>query len=214
MDQVETSQDPMAEYYRLKKRNKRIAITWVVAPIATLALILVVYAIATFVITNMAGSGGSNPVLSTIMSIVRVVMGLLGIVAVVGMLVSVPMCVIYLAKRVPMPGAVFDERSGKGDQSEVPEEIKNWNWGAAGLTWIWGASHRVWLSFLTFIPLVGFIMRFVLGSKGNEWAWRAEKWESVEAFKKEQEKWRVVGIVFFIFSLLSVLGQLTNGGRY
>jgi len=32
-------------------------------------------------------------------------------------------------------------------------------------------------------------MWIVLGLKGNEWAWRARKWESIEQFKSSQENW-------------------------
>lgn len=45
-------------------------------------------------------------------------------------------------------------------------------------------------------------MMIVLGIKGNEWAWRNNKWESVEQFISSQNKWKPWGIIFFILAIL------------
>jgi membrane protein YqaA with SNARE-associated domain len=37
-------------------------------------------------------------------------------------------------------------------------------------------------------------MLFILGAKGNEWAWRNKRWESVEHFQRVQQKWTEWGI--------------------
>jgi hypothetical protein len=105
----------------------------------------------------------------------------------------------------------FDARSGQGDNSEVPEEIKGWNWGAAGLGWVWGIYHGVWLSLLAFVPFVGFFWWIVMGLKGNEWAWQSGKWQSVEAFQASQRKWKIWGILFLIVGfLLGFVGAMIN----
>ena len=41
-------------------------------------------------------------------------------------------------------------------------------------------------------------MAFVLGAKGNEWAWRNKKWESVEHFHSVQKIWATVGLVIVL----------------
>lgn len=102
--------------------------------------------------------------------------------------------------------AAYDERSGWGRQSEFPMELLGWNWGAAGLTWIWGWRHRVWISLLALLPGVGLIMFIFLGINGNEWAWKARKWESVEVFLATQKKWRPWGIAAFSIFALLMLG--------
>tara|TARA_Y100000310_G_scaffold260903_1_gene270042 strand:+ start:11206 stop:11379 length:174 start_codon:yes stop_codon:yes gene_type:complete len=51
-------------------------------------------------------------------------------------------------------------------------------------------------------------MVIVLGIKGNEWAWRAQKWESVEKFQTSQNKWKPWGIVFFVLILLSIISNI------
>ncbi|MDR0528548.1 MAG: pilin [Zoogloeaceae bacterium] len=76
---------------------------------------------------------------------------------------------------------------------KIPDGVKGWSWGAFWLTWIWGLSHRVWSSLLVFIPFFGFVMWFVLGFKGREWAWEKGRWESVEDFNESQRRWSVAG---------------------
>ena len=95
----------------------------------------------------------------------------------------------------------LDNTSGLGDIALIPEEIKGWNWAAFLFTWIWGIGNSVWISLLALVPYVGFIMHFILGAKGNEWAWRAKKWESVEHFKKTQGKWKKWALGFLLVYL-------------
>ncbi len=92
-----------------------------------------------------------------------------------------------------------ENTSGQRRLSTIPEEVKGWNWGAFLLNWIWGVGNNVWIALLAFIPFVSFIMGIVLGIKGNEWAWRNKKWDSIEHFKKTQRTWGIVGIVLIVF---------------
>jgi len=71
-------------------------------------------------------------------------------------------------------------------------------------SWIWGIVNHVWIAFVVFV-LPG-IWNFVLGAKGNEWAWKAKQWESIDAFKKHQKAWKPWAIILFILGLLSVVG--------
>jgi hypothetical protein len=101
----------------------------------------------------------------------------------------------------------FDPRSGKGAASEFPNEAQGFNWGALWLTFIWGLFNRVWISLVVFVPAVGPVWSFMLGFKGNEWAWRAKQWESVEHFHRVQRKWAIAGWV-----LLGISFSLTAFG--
>lgn len=94
--------------------------------------------------------------------------------------------------------------SGKGKDSVVPEEIKGWNWGAFLLNWIWGIGNSTFIALLMFVPLVNFVMIFVLGAKGNEWAWKNRTWRDVEHFKSTQKKWRNAGLIL-IFVILPLM---------
>ncbi|WP_437658488.1 ribonuclease G [Sorangium sp. So ce1182] len=84
----------------------------------------------------------------------------------------------------------------------VPDYIRRWNWGAFWLTWIWGINHNVYRSFLVFVPFVGLGVPFWLGAKGNELAWRANKWESADRFLQKQRTWAIAGWFFFVVGLM------------
>ncbi len=103
----------------------------------------------------------------------------------------------------------------------IPPEIDRWNWGAFLLNWIWGIGNGTPIALLTLVPIVGFIMMFVLGAKGSRWAWRNKRWESVEHFQRAQRKWAIAGLIVWIagiafwaaiffgtFSILESLGSL------
>jgi len=197
---LSTGQASGQPIYVVSKRNKKIGLFLLIGPFVGLIAVLMIYAIVTFVINASAGTGAESPSIAA--SLINVILGFLGIICVIGILVGIPLSIVFLSKKELVEGAKYDERSGKKEASVVPEEIKGWNWGAAGLTWIWGVYHGVWISLLTFIPFVNLIMWVILGIKGSEWAWRARPWESVERFVSSQKKWKPWGIVFFALMIL------------
>jgi hypothetical protein len=85
--------------------------------------------------------------------------------------------------------------SGLGARSTLPALADRWNWGAFFLGWIWGLGNRSYLAFLVWVPPLSFFMPFVLGAKGNEWAWRNKRWDSLEHFRRVQRKWSVAGLL-------------------
>lgn len=95
-----------------------------------------------------------------------------------------------------------ENTSGQGSLAIIPEEIRGWNWGAFLLNWIWGLGNSVWIALLALIPYVGFVVAIVLGVKGNEWAWRSKKWDSIEHFKRTQSTWAKWGVGLFLFGIL------------
>jgi len=102
-------------------------------------------------------------------------------------------------------GVTPENTSGQGKLATVPEEVKGWSWGAFGLTWIWGICNSVWIALLCFIPFFAYVWVFILGVKGNEWAWRNKKWDSIEHFKSTQRCWNIVGIVVFAISIATIV---------
>jgi len=90
----------------------------------------------------------------------------------------------------------------------VPPEIKQWNTGAFLLNWIWGIGNGAWLSLLCLIPIFGFAWMFVVGIKGNEWAWQNRNWDSVEAFQKTQKRWSIAGVCIFFSGIILFLSIL------
>ncbi len=157
-----------------------------------------------------------------IFQIVAIFTGIFGMALVFGLLFGTPIGIILLGMSARLFEGQSDARSGQGIPSAVPAEIKGWNWGAAGLSWLWGASNNVWISFLSFVPVIGAFMWIVLGIKGNEWAWQSAPWQSVEQFKMVQNKWKIWGIVSIVMHILPLLfivkfilfpAHYTNGVR-
>jgi hypothetical protein len=107
------------------------------------------------------------------------------------------------------------------DRQTIPPEIDRWNWGAFLLNWIWGIGNNTFIALLALIPLVGFVMLFVLGAKGSRWAWRNGRWDSVAHFKLVQRMWAIWGaviwfgaIVFFCAVFGGVFFLLKNSEAY
>jgi hypothetical protein len=101
---------------------------------------------------------------------------------------------------------IMDNTSGQGAAAVVPSEIRGWNWGAFMLNWIWGIGNNTLIALLTFVPLVNFVMIFVLGAKGNEWAWRNKRWRDVEHFRQAQRTWGLAGLGVLAFGVLLAVG--------
>lgn len=102
-----------------------------------------------------------------------------------------------------------ENTSGTGKEAAIPEGVKGWSWGAFLLNWIWAIGNSTWIGLLCLIPYVGFVMSFVLGFRGREWAWRNKRWNSVEHFNEVQRKWSfwavlVIGGMFALGILAAI----------
>ncbi len=74
----------------------------------------------------------------------------------------------------------------------------------------WAVSNGIyWLILVYFISYVGvIIMSIILGKNGNEWAWKKERWDNVERFKRVQHNWAMaclwsLGFIFIIAAVVS-----------
>jgi len=94
--------------------------------------------------------------------------------------------------------------------SEIPDELNKWSWGGFWLNWIWGVFNGTWIGLLCFTGVGAFIMPFVLGYKGREWAWKNRKWDSVDHFVQTQKKWDLWGNIFGILSVLISIGLVVS----
>jgi len=98
----------------------------------------------------------------------------------------------------------MENTSGQGENTQIPEEIDRWNWGAFFLNAIWGVGNKTYLALLALIPIINIFVIIALGFNGNKWAWRNKRWNSVEHFKSVQQKWTYAGyaacaIYLFVF---------------
>ncbi len=96
------------------------------------------------------------------------------------------------------------------EHKPIPPEIDRWNWGAFLLNWIWGVGNNTFIALLTLVPLVGFVMPFVLGAKGSRWAWRNGRWDSVEHFKRVQRLWAIWGAIIWLGGI-ALFGAIIGG---
>jgi len=106
-------------------------------------------------------------------------------------------------------------------QKILPPELHGWNWGAFFLNWVWGLAHNTWIALLMFVPVVNVVMMFVLGVKGNQWAWANNEWRDVEHFKHTQRIWARVGFgavlgvpLFFGLIFGIVMASFTSSDAY
>jgi hypothetical protein len=105
--------------------------------------------------------------------------------------------------------------SGEGgifSASQVPAEIPGWNWGAFLLPGFWCLTNHVWIGLIAWVDvtlvtggLPSVTVAFILGAKGNEWAWKSRRWKSVAAFKAHQRGWAIAGCLIWTVILLAVL---------
>jgi len=114
----------------------------------------------------------------------------------------------WLEKMLAESQSQLEHTSGKGSLAIIPQEIRGWNWGAFFWGWLWGVSNKVWISLLTIIPFIGFIMLIVLGIKGNEWAWQKRRWDSIEHFKRTQSAWAWWGLGILVVYLGMLVGVI------
>ncbi len=189
-------------------RNKKIGLIFLIAPLVSIVTTVLLFAVISVASRSALGGQGESAVLS----ITNVLLGLIGILSVAALVVGIPLGIIFLRKKEWVEGTIYDTRSGKGKDSVIPPEIKAWNWGAFGIPFIWSAWHGVWIGFLAFLPFVGFIMSIVLGLLGNEWAWRKNRWISVEEFQKSQRKWVPWGIAVFVLNAIITLARFVPRG--
>lgn len=89
--------------------------------------------------------------------------------------------------------------------TQVPNEVKGWNWGAFMYNIFWGIGNKTYLPLLCLIPLFNIVWIFVVGFKGNSWAWQKGNYKDVETFKAVQATWNRAGLVQFIISIAGVV---------
>jgi hypothetical protein len=89
---------------------------------------------------------------------------------------------------------------------ELPRALSRWNWGAFLLNGIWSIGNRCHFGLLTFVPFFGLIVPFVLGAKGNMWAWKAGNWQSLEHFQCAQRRWTRMALIAYAGAAIIVTG--------
>ena len=118
--------------------------------------------------------------------------------------------------------------------SELPVELRGWNWGAFFFGWIWGTFNHTYVGLLVFGialvtaaisgdsvgALVGAVLFFIFasvalaivqGAKGNEWAWKHKYWVSAAEFRRAQRGWAAAALCTFCATIAAVPISLAVG---
>jgi hypothetical protein len=178
----------MSSNIRRFKRNKIIV---AVLPILTLFLSVTLWGIISFIGMALGGSADSG-FFKLISDLINLLLPLLIGLCVVFIPSGIFAAFYFNRKEKQEAWTEYDKRSGLGEGSIIPEELKNWNWGAAFLGIFWGPYFGVWRAFLMMIPLVNIVYFFILGFEGSELAWREN----------------IAAIVVFVLSILVQLASL------
>lgn len=101
----------------------------------------------------------------------------------------------------PAPASSTYDRSRATDFTNR-QRPGRFNWGAFSMTIIWGIGNRCYITLLCLVPIVGFIMPFVAGFKGNAWAIKNNYYRDMEEFAQVQDTWNQAGFVLFIIKLI------------
>lgn len=100
----------------------------------------------------------------------------------------------------------------------LPDSAKGWNTAAFLIGPIWGPANGVWLGVLGIIVfaipggLLSVGLKFTLylaygaflGFRGNEMAWRAKRWPSLDHFRRVQQQWMLLALVVNLVLLFVV----------
>jgi hypothetical protein len=96
-----------------------------------------------------------------------------------------------------------ENTSGTGKSAQLPPEIRGWNWGAFFLNFFWGIGNSSYFALLMCVPILNFFVPFILGAKGNKWAWQNRRWIDVNHFKRTQRKWAITGFILVVLGVPS-----------
>jgi len=104
--------------------------------------------------------------------------------------------------------------NNSGTNGIAPDFVaKKFNWGAFLLTWIWGLGNKTYITLVFFaacalciIPIIGAFAplgcSIWFGIKGNEWAWKNKRFESVGHFHSNQKKWAIAGVIVLVLGIV------------
>ncbi len=115
-----------------------------------------------------------------------------------------------VAEQEQQKSEASDGENTSGNRSaQLPQSARGWNTAAFLIGPIWGPANGVWIGVVGIVFLVipesilPLAMKFTLylaygaflGIRGNQLAWRARRWNSLEQFKRVQQQWMLLALV-------------------
>ena len=202
--------------------NKAKGIMFLIGPIVLLAVILMGYAISSFIAAQNYQQANSNPTIddlghfealgpaknnlrTTTANIIRVSLGFLGIIAVILIFVGIPLGIYFLSRKDLTENNLLALQNNEKYKNLTPEQITyihKFSWGAfvCSTVWPWGNKLYIW-GILAFVPLVNIYVWLRLAITGRQMAWERGGWTNFEQFKNRQKimAWVILGIIILIF---------------
>ncbi|MBC8142366.1 MAG: hypothetical protein H7Y38_13100 [Armatimonadetes bacterium] len=110
-------------------------------------------------------------------------------------------------------GRYDQNTSGQGAMVQLPAQLQGLNWGGFFLTFWWSIFNQSWLGLLFLVPVIGWIVPFIVLFKGNEWAWQNRRFESPEHFQSVQKAWATWGVAWAILYAIIIIASIIGGGN-
>lgn len=103
------------------------------------------------------------------------------------------------------------QKKASNNLGPMPDELRTWNWGAFSFPLLWGIFNNTPEAFFCMIPIFGIVKQIELLKNGNELAWKNKEWESIEQFKKAQEKWADWAVLTFVAGIVMAVTFVSIG---
>ncbi len=193
--------------------------------IFSLPIVLSLYAISSFVITNLGQSqmpadlvaiGELQPASNTetLLNILHVVLGLLGVLAI---FVGIPLGIYLLVKKDQNSIAELQQKEQyKMLSLEQIEYISKWSWGAFFGGFIWALGNRLYLWAIgALIPFVNIYFIIKLCMDGRKMSWERGTWANFDEYKKRQKTvmWVIIGVII-AGTIIDILYFLSGAASY
>jgi hypothetical protein len=96
-----------------------------------------------------------------------------------------------------------------GNDPAVLLHLPRWNWGACLLQWIWTLGHGLYfatvLTSAANLLGLGLFSGIILGTIGNELAWKYRPFADLDEFRRIQSAWTRAGIIVLVVTVVLVL---------
>lgn len=156
-------------------KNKKIGWALLIGPICTLILVVILFAVAQFVMSPMTQAEITKPAINAVTSfdelpaselspatasstagkIINVILGLIGLLSVLGIFIGIPLGIYFLSRKEPEElAAMVQNPKYQGLAPEQLQYIASWSWGAFFGSLVWGLGNKLYLWSLPFIAQV------------------------------------------------------------
>lgn len=195
-------------------RKKTLGVLLMVAPPILLVTTISGYAIASFVIAQLAEGGAES--IGPIGGLINLALGGVGLVSMLGIVPAFIGGAVMMSQRDDAEIAALKAKPAyAGLTDDQISFVTKPSWGAFFCTPVWGISNKLYVwSVASLIPVIGIYPWFKLTLDGRRLAWEEGRWEGFAPFQKRQtiSAWIIVALLVIAFasSALSAFNAATE----